>query len=64
MTLTVTSPDNGTATEEVASEYSSSDPLEIGFNAGYLKDILSQIDSDTVETAPSRRRRPHADPQG
>ena len=48
VTLTVTSPDNGTATEEVASEYSS-DPLEIGFNAGYLKDILGQIDSDTVE---------------
>jgi DNA polymerase III subunit beta len=48
VTLTVTSPDNGTATEEVASEYSS-EPLEIGFNAGYLKDILGQIDSDTVE---------------
>ena len=48
VTLTVTSPDNGTATEEVASQYSS-DPLEIGFNAGYLKDILGQIDSDTVE---------------
>jgi DNA polymerase III subunit beta len=48
VTLTVTSPDNGTATEEVASEYSA-EPLEIGFNAGYLKDILAQIDSDTVE---------------
>ncbi|MBX9896965.1 MAG: DNA polymerase III subunit beta [Qipengyuania sp.] len=48
VTLTVTSPDNGTATEEVASEYSA-DPFEIGFNAGYLKDILGQIDSDTVE---------------
>ena len=48
VTLTVTSPDNGTATEEVAAEYRA-DPLEIGFNAGYLKDILSQIDSDTVE---------------
>ena len=29
-------------------EYSS-DGFEIGFNAGYLKDILSQIDSDVVE---------------
>jgi DNA polymerase III subunit beta len=48
VTLTVTSPDNGTATEEVASQYSA-EPLEIGFNAGYLKDILGQIDSDTVE---------------
>jgi len=26
-----------------------SDPLEIGFNANYLKDILGQIDGDTVE---------------
>ncbi len=48
VTLTVTSPDNGNATEEVSSQYSS-EPLEIGFNAGYLKDILQQIDSDTVE---------------
>ncbi|WP_284125731.1 DNA polymerase III subunit beta [Parerythrobacter aestuarii] len=48
VTLSVTSPDNGTATEELAAEYSS-DGFEIGFNAGYLKDILSQIDSDTVE---------------
>ena len=48
VTLTVTSPDNGTASEEIAADYGS-DALEIGFNAGYLKDILSQIDSDTVE---------------
>ncbi|MEE8230549.1 MAG: DNA polymerase III subunit beta [Qipengyuania citrea] len=48
VTLTVTSPDNGTATEEVPAEYSS-DGFEIGFNAGYLKDILTQIDADTVE---------------
>jgi len=46
--LSVTSPDNGTATEEVAADYGS-ESLEIGFNANYLKDILSQIDSDTVE---------------
>ena len=46
--LTVTSPDNGTATEELAAEYGA-DGFEIGFNASYLKDILSQIDSDTVE---------------
>lgn len=48
VTLTVTSPDNGTAAEELAAEYGA-DGFEIGFNAGYLKDILSQIDSDTVE---------------
>ena len=46
--LSVSSPDNGTATEEVAAQYGS-DSFEIGFNANYLKDILSQIDSDTVE---------------
>ncbi len=46
--LSVTSPDNGTATEEVAAEYSA-DGFEIGFNANYLKDILGQIDSDEVE---------------
>lgn len=48
VTLSVTSPDNGTAAEEIAAEYKS-DGFEIGFNANYLKDILSQIDSDLVE---------------
>ena len=48
VTLTVTSPDNGTASEELAAQYGA-DNFEIGFNAGYLKDILSQIDSDEVE---------------
>ena len=46
--LTVTSPDNGTAAEELSAEYDA-DGFEIGFNAGYLKDILGQIDSDVVE---------------
>jgi DNA polymerase-3 subunit beta len=48
VTLTVTSPDNGTASEEIAADYGA-DAIEIGFNASYLKDILAQIDSDTVE---------------
>jgi DNA polymerase-3 subunit beta len=48
VTLSVTSPDNGTATEELAAEYRA-DGMEIGFNANYLKDILDQIDADTVE---------------
>ncbi len=48
VTLSVTSPDNGTAAEEVPADYSS-DAFEIGFNANYLKDILGQIDGDTVE---------------
>jgi DNA polymerase-3 subunit beta len=48
VTLSVTSPDNGTAAEEVSADYKS-DGFEIGFNANYLKDILGQIEGDTVE---------------
>ncbi len=48
VTLSVTSPDNGTAAEELPADYRAAG-LEIGFNANYLKDILSQIDGDTVE---------------
>jgi DNA polymerase III subunit beta len=48
VTLSVTSPDNGTAAEEIAADYRADD-LEIGFNANYLKDILNQIDGDSVE---------------
>ena len=48
VTLSVTSPENGTATEEIAADYGS-DAIEIGFNAHYLLDILGQIDGDTVE---------------
>jgi len=48
VTLSVTSPDNGTAAEEVPAQYGS-EGFEIGFNANYLKDILQQIDGDSVE---------------
>jgi DNA polymerase-3 subunit beta len=48
VTLSVTSPESGTATEEIAADYGS-DSLEIGFNARYLLDILGEIDGDTVE---------------
>jgi DNA polymerase III subunit beta len=48
ITLSVTSPENGTAAEEVSGEYSASG-FEIGFNARYLMDILAQIDGDSVE---------------
>ncbi len=48
ITLSVTSPENGTAAEEVPGDYSAAG-FEIGFNAKYLVDILSQIESDTVE---------------
>jgi DNA polymerase-3 subunit beta len=48
VTLSVTSPESGTATEEIAADYGS-DTIEIGFNARYLLDILGEIDGDTVE---------------
>ena len=48
VTLSVTSPENGLAVEELPADYGS-DSLEIGFNARYLLDILSEIDGDTVE---------------
>ncbi len=48
ITLSVTSPENGTAAEEVSGEYAS-DGFEIGFNARYLLDILGEIKSDVVE---------------
>lgn len=47
MTLTVTNPDSGTATEELEVDYDSP-ALDIGFNARYLLDITSQLDSDTA----------------
>jgi DNA polymerase-3 subunit beta len=48
ITLSVTSPENGTAAEEVPGEYTAL-PFEIGFNSRYLLDILGQIDGDLVE---------------
>ncbi|MEP9403867.1 DNA polymerase III subunit beta [Sphingomonas sp. VNH70] len=48
ITLSVTSPENGAAAEEVPGDYAAL-PFEIGFNSRYLLDILGQIDSDTCE---------------
>ena len=48
VTLSVTSPENGLAVEEIAADYGS-DGIEIGFNARYLLDILGQIEGDSVE---------------
>lgn len=48
ITLSVTSPENGTAAEEISGEYSANG-FEIGFNARYLMDILAQIEGNTVE---------------
>ena len=48
ITLSVTSPENGTAAEEVPGDYAAA-PFEIGFNSRYLLDILGQIEGDLVE---------------
>ena len=48
ITLSVTSPENGTAAEEISADYGA-DSFEIGFNARYLLDILNQIEGDSVE---------------
>jgi len=47
LTLTVTNPDSGSATEELEVDYDAA-PMEIGFNAKYLLDITAQLDSDTA----------------
>ncbi|MGH6835158.1 MAG: DNA polymerase III subunit beta, partial [Methylocella sp.] len=47
LTLSVTNPDSGSATEELDVDYDSS-PIDIGFNARYLLDITEQLDGDTV----------------
>lgn len=48
ITLSVTSPENGTAAEDVPGDYAAA-PIEIGFNARYLLDILGQMEGDAVE---------------
>jgi DNA polymerase-3 subunit beta len=48
ITLSVTSPENGTATEEIPGAYDS-EGFEIGFNARYLIEILNEIEGDNVE---------------
>ena len=45
--LCATSPENGTATEEIEVRYTAS-PLEIGFNSRYLLDITEQIEGEGV----------------
>jgi DNA polymerase-3 subunit beta len=42
LTLSATSPENGTATEEIEVRYGAA-PIEIGFNSRYLLDITDQI---------------------
>ncbi|MBA3837328.1 MAG: DNA polymerase III subunit beta [Sphingomonas sp.] len=48
ITLSVTSPENGTAAEDVPGDYTAP-AFEIGFNSRYLLDILAQVEGDMVE---------------
>lgn len=50
--VSATSPENGTASEEVEASYSA-DALEIGFNSRYLLDIAEQITADGARFAMS-----------
>ncbi|MGL4324195.1 MAG: DNA polymerase III subunit beta [Beijerinckiaceae bacterium] len=47
LTLSVTNPDCGSATEEVEADYDNT-PLDIGFNARYLLDIANELEGDTA----------------
>lgn len=47
MVLSVVNPESGTAEEELAVEYEA-DGIDVGFNAKYLLDIASQLQSDTA----------------
>jgi DNA polymerase-3 subunit beta len=48
VTLSVTSPENGTASEDLPADYAASD-MEVGFNYRYLLDILAQVNGDQVD---------------
>jgi DNA polymerase III subunit beta len=47
MTLSVNNPDSGSASEEIEVDYDAA-PIDIGFNARYLLDILGQLAGDTA----------------
>jgi DNA polymerase-3 subunit beta len=48
LTLSVTNPDSGSATEELEVDYSS-DPLDIGFNSRDLLDLAAQLEGEKAE---------------
>ncbi len=48
LVLSASSPESGTATEEVEVSYSA-DAIEIGFNSRYLLEIVHQVEGDTVQ---------------
>jgi len=47
LTLSATSPENGTATEEISVSYGAGD-LTIGFNSRYMLDIADEIEGDVA----------------
>jgi DNA polymerase-3 subunit beta len=50
ITLSASSPENGSAVEELEAAYEAS-PIEIGFNSRYLLEILAQIEGDAARFA-------------
>jgi DNA polymerase-3 subunit beta len=48
VTLSVVSPENGMASEDVPADYDAPG-FDVGFNSRYLLDILSQVEGDSVE---------------
>jgi len=50
ITLTVTSPENGTASEEISASYAGA-PVEVGFNGTYLSAVLGRFSGDAVSMA-------------
>jgi DNA polymerase-3 subunit beta len=48
VTLSVTSPENGTASEDLPAVYASPG-FDVGFNSRYLLDILTQMEGDQVD---------------
>ncbi len=48
MTLSASSAEQGTATEELAVSYGA-DPVEIGFNSRYLLDMMAQVEGETAQ---------------
>jgi len=50
LTLSTSSPDNGSATEEIEVSYAGDD-IDVGFNARYVLDITQQVEGDTLRLA-------------
>lgn len=50
ISLSVSNPDSGSATDEIAAEYSG-EPFEIGFNSQYIRDLFSVAPSGPVTMA-------------